>query len=266
MVRGSGNILGLALLLIVQSRGGKCQTARTKFLEHGPASKRTMSKDFLDPKSETPSPPKRWQFRLWHLFALTTYAAVVLGIATWQGPPTLMVTLGLGLALLSHLKAFEPLQRGRAQFALIGVAWVTYLVSFCTPCTTGTFTVFGWQAAWMYLGAPVAALFEKDSSFDTLAWPWVVSVDLSNLLQAVLPLHLWRLRLGRGRVLATLSCLAMVAPWVTLIVATDLFVAYYLWCISFMLLVIAVPVSRGTLIGMTGLAALHFAIFKLFGP
>ena len=212
---------------------------------------------------EIPSPPKRWQFRLWHLFALTTYVAVVLGIATWQGPPTLMVTLGLGLALLSHLKAFEPFQRGRTPLVLVGLAWVTFLVSLCTPCATGLTTILGWEAAWFYYWAPVSEMFDKDQTLQPVAWPWVVSVDLSNLLQALLPLYLWRLRQGRGRVLATLNCLAMVAPWITLIFAPQLLVGYYLWCISFMLLVIAVPVSRGTLIGMIGLAVLHFAIFKL---
>ena len=97
----------------------------------------TESTEIQRATAENAPPPQRWQFRLWHMFALTTYVAVILGIATWQGPPTLMVTLGLGVAILSHLGAFERLQQGRTQLILVGVAWVTYLVSLCTPCTTG---------------------------------------------------------------------------------------------------------------------------------
>ena len=212
------------------------------------------------------APLNRWQFRLWHLFALMTYVAVVLGIASWQGPQTLMVTLGLGLALFSHLGAFERLQKGRTQLIVVGVAWVTYLISLCTPCGTGTFTVFGWQAAWTYLAGPFAEPFLTEAFFHPRlqAWPWLLSVDLANVLQAALPLLLWRLSRGRGHVLAMVSCLAMVGPWTTLVMATWLYVAYYIWCVSFMLLVIAVPVNRLTLLGMIGLAVLQVTIFKIW--
>jgi len=206
-----------------------------------------------------------WQFGIRHLLGLMTYVAVMLGIATWQGPQTLMVTTGLGLALLSHLGAFQRLQTGRTQLVVVGLAWVFYLVSLCTPCTTGPFTVYGWQAAWIYFYGPVEALLKKDTGFEIFAWPWIVTIDMSNVLQLTLPLLIWRLSRKRGQVLMVLSCLAMVGPWTTLVMANDLYFAYYVWCASFMLLVNAVPVNRLTLIGMAGLAVVHIVIFRVFG-
>lgn len=210
-------------------------------------------------------PMGRWQFGIRHLLGLMTYVAAILGIATWQGPETLMVTLGLGLALLSHLGAFERLQQGRTQLVLVGIAWVIYIVSLCTPCTTGPFSIFGFQAAWIYLAGPVEAILKEDTTFEPFGWPWVVGVNTSNVLQAVLPLLMWRLSRKRGQVFSTISCLAMVAPWTTLVMATDLYVAYYIWCVSFMLLVIAVPLNRGTLIGMAFLAIVYVVIFRVYG-
>jgi hypothetical protein len=206
-----------------------------------------------------------WQFGIRHLLGLMTYVAVMLGITTWQGPQTLMVTTGLGLALLSHLGAFQRLQSGRTQLMVVGLAWVVYLVSLCTPCTTGPFTVYGWQAAWIYFYGPVEALLKKDTGFEIFAWPWIVTIDMSNLLQVVLPLLIWRLSRERGQVLSVLSCLAMVGPWTTLVMASDLYVAYYIWCASFMLLAIALPVNRRTLMGMAGIAVVHIVIFRVFG-
>ncbi|MBC7852532.1 MAG: hypothetical protein IAF94_03765 [Pirellulaceae bacterium] len=220
----------------------------------------------VEPKPEPipAAPGGKWQFGIRHLLGLMTYCGIVLGIATWQGPPTLVVTLGLGVALLSHLGALERLQKGRTQLILAGLAWITYLVSLCTPCTTGPFTVFGWLAAWIYFWEPIASMFKSDSRIELPVWPWLVSINLANALQLILPLHIWRLSRGRGEVLTTLSCLAMVGPWTTLIFATDLYVAYYIWCVSFMLLAIALPIGRLTLVGMAGLAILHITIFRIF--
>ena len=229
-----------------------------------PCGQSKMSKVDPPPNGKNASPPARWQFRLWHLFAVMTYVAVLLGVATWLGPQTLVVSLGLGLALLSHLKAFARLQNGRTQLILAGIAWVAYLVALCIPCVIGFLTVFGWQAAWTYLWGPLAAVFTRRVSIQGFTWPWLWSVNLANILQLALPLLIWRLSRGRGEVLSVLICLAMVGPWTTLIMAPDLFVGYYIWCLSFMLLVIAVPVSRATLLGMTGLAILHILIFKMF--
>lgn len=208
---------------------------------------------------------RHWQFGIRHLLGLMTYVAVMLGIATWQGPHTLMATCGLGLALLSHLGALERLQSGRTQLVLVSLAWVTFLVSLCSPCLTGSFQIYGWQAGWIYLMAPVQAIFSTDTNIQPVDWPWIISINVANVLQTLLPLLIWRLGRGRGQVLATLSCLAMVGPWTTLVMATDLYVAYYIWCASFMLLVIAVPVNRSTLIGMTCLAVLLVGIFRVFG-
>jgi hypothetical protein len=224
-----------------------------------------MPTETLPPTQKNASPPPPWQFRLWHLFALMTYVAVMLGVATWQGPETLMVTTGLGIALLSHLGAFQELQQGRRQAALVGLAWILYLVSLCTPCER-EYDVFGWQAAMIYLSIPVEVIYKADASkIAPHGLPWLVCIDLSNVLQAILPLHIWRLSRGRGQMLALLSCLAMVGPWTTLALAPGLFVGYYVWCASFMVLVIALPVNRATLICMASLAILLIAIFRVVG-
>jgi|GEM_PF-5065421 hypothetical protein len=208
------------------------------------------------------SAPGRWQFRLWHLFALMTYVAVILGIATWLGPPTLMVSCGLGLALLSHSQAFEKFQKGNVQQFLIGLAWVTYLVSLGIPCGVGLSTfVYGWEAAWVYIWGPFSEGLKGDTA-SPVGWLWVICIDISNLLQAILPLHFWRLRTGRGQWLATASCLVMVGPWTTLVMEPHLLAGYYLWCVSFMLIVIAVPVRRWTLFCMLGLSIALIVFFR----
>ncbi|MGI8979204.1 MAG: hypothetical protein ACR2FY_08260 [Pirellulaceae bacterium] len=217
----------------------------------------------VDPKPE-PIPAAaggKLQFGIRHLLGLMTYVGVVLGIATWQGPQTLVATLGLGLAWLSHWGAFQRLQAGRTQLILIGLAWVTYLVSLFVPC----YGVLGLQAAYVYISLPVESILSTDGArIAPYAVPWVISIDLSNVFQLLLPLHFWRLSVGRGQVLSMISCLAMVGPWVTLVLEPGLEVGYYLWCASFMLLLIAVRVNRATLIGMVVLAVLLIAIFRFY--
>lgn len=91
-----------------------------------------------------------WQFRLWHLFAMTTYVAVVMAAVMWWGTQTLPITVGAGLMWLNYSGVFTRLQTGRIQAALLLAAWIAFIVSMFLPCET-QWGAPGWMGAWMYL-------------------------------------------------------------------------------------------------------------------
>ncbi len=210
-----------------------------------------MSGNSDEPQSqrEIATVPARWQFRLWHLFALTTYVAVVTGIATWLGPQSLMLTFAWGVALVNFSGGMACLQTRKVQSWMLGAAWLTFLVSLLLPCTTGSFTVFGCQAAWVFLTVLFESLGDPDSDrFGNIVW--TIAIDVANVLQAVLPLIIWRLRTALGKCLAAVLCATSTSVFFTLIFEPYLFVAYYFWCASFLLVLAAVPIGRKTLTAM----------------
>src|SRR5689334_11027900 len=85
---------------------------------------------------EAPDGKRRWQFRLWHLFALMTYTALVVAVATRWGIETLPVSIGVGITWLNFFGGLWFLQRGKLQLATLLIAWVLFLVSLFLPTHT----------------------------------------------------------------------------------------------------------------------------------
>jgi hypothetical protein len=85
------------------------------------------------------TPPNRWQFRLWHLFAVTTYVAVVIAVARKWGIETLPVTIGVSISWLNYNGVFSFLQRGKLQLATLFMAWgLFWAPSFCQRIPDGS--------------------------------------------------------------------------------------------------------------------------------
>ena len=216
-----------------------------------------MASEQTTSNATTASPAIPWQFRLWHLFALTTYVAVVMAVMMWLGARTLPITVGVGLMWLNYSGVFAWLQTGRIQAALLLTAWISFIVSMFLPCTT-QLDAPGWVGAWVYLVMIPGGMIELEFQ---LALIVVLTVDLANLLQALLPLHVWRLSKGKGHWLRRTSCVSMVGVWA--IADNSAASGYCVWCASFLLALVALPLKLKTLLAMAALLLLELGIVLL---
>ena len=201
-----------------------------------------------------------WQFSLLHLFELTTLSAAVAALAVTCGPGTLMTSAGISLAWLNMRGAFENVQSGRRQAAILGLAWVTFLVSLALPSITVFGPVLGFSAAWFSIAGPIESLLRYGQL--PLGVIVYLAIDLANVLMLLLPLLIWWQSRGRGQWHGAMLCIAMVAPWC---VAWDvsgtsgLLIGYYIWCVSFGIALVAIRIRRQVLVAMLvmtiGLAA-----------
>jgi hypothetical protein len=194
-----------------------------------------------------------WQFRLSDLFALTTLAAVAAGVAAACGPGTLLLSAGVVLAFVNWRGALAPLQHGRRQVIVLGLAWCTFLISLALPSIQVFGPVAGWGAAWFAIAAPVEAI--RKNGFTEPALLWHFGIDLANAWMALLPLLMWRLRHGHGEWFSAGLCIAMIFPW-SVGWNTPMLVGYYVWCCAFYLALCALPLRWQTLATMVLLAVL----------
>jgi len=202
-----------------------------------------------------------WQFGLKHLFGLTTLAAIAAAIFSAVGAGTLVLSLGLILAWLNYCGLFASLQTGRKQLVLLGTAWATFLLSLLLPSVKVFGPVNGASAAWIVLLAPYEALRRAP----TEAWSafLYVVIDMANALMLALPVLIGLLRRNRGHATSATLCSAMVGAWaVGWGEGREMLVGYYVWCLSMMLALVAVPLRIQTLAMMFFLGALcAFVIF-----
>lgn len=203
--------------------------------------------------------PLRWQFGLKDLFGLTTYCAAASALVVWFGPGTLMTSLGFLIAILNVRGTFARWQEGRTQWVLLAAAWVMFIVSLFLPCLSSV-DIRGWQAAGLYLITPLERLW-SDSAPEVVGvfWFWLVAMDLSNLLLACLPFYLWRLSRERGQWYAAVLCLAMTAVW-SLNWGIGFYVGYFVWCASFHLVLVAIPLRWKTFLAMSAYVVLLAAL------
>jgi len=194
-----------------------------------------------------------WQFRLSQLFGLTTLSAIAAAVAAARGPGTLFLSIGVMLAWLNWRGALEPLQSGQWQMILLGLAWNLFLLSLALPSMVIFSPVDGWEAAWLAFILPLNAIRRGDIFH--LHLPWCVGNAVSNILMALVPLVMWRIRHGRGQWLTAALCLAMVFPW-SVGWDTPMLPGYYVWCGGFYLALCALPIRAGTFAAMVALAAL----------
>jgi hypothetical protein len=221
-----------------------------------------MPTETLPPTQKSASPPPPWQFRLWHLFALMTYVAVVVAVARKWGIETLPMTIGLGIAWLNYSGALWFLQRGKLQLAVLFIAWGLFLGSLFLPTHT-QWAPEGWLAAWWVLYLPVEVV--KQQSWEEIPkfLCWVPVIDAANLSQLLLPLTAIRLQMNRGKYLVAVDCVSMVAVW--MFADQTAASGYILWCISFLLALTAMPLNRTTLLLMHLNLAGQFAFQWMVG-
>jgi len=202
----------------------------------------------VPPGSEVPPARHGWQFQLRHLFGLTTIAAICAALIAAYGPGTLVTAAGLLLAWLNQTGAFEPLQNGRRQTVLIWLACATFLVSLALPSIRVFGPVLGFWAAWFVLVGPANALMEG-RDIDPRGLVLFLMIDVANILIAILPVVLRLLPPRYSHRLSLALCIAMVAPWC--IGWTDrMLVGYYIWCGSFFVALIAIPIGTRMLMTM----------------
>jgi hypothetical protein len=206
-----------------------------------------MSHESLLLTAEIASPPNRWQFRLWHLFAVTTYVGIVIAVARRWGIETLPATIGLGIAWLNYRGALWFLQRGKLQLVVLCIAWGMFLGSLFLPTHT-YWEPEGWRAAWMVLYLPVDLAWRQEWLELIEFLCWAPLIDAANLSQLLLPVTAIRLQMKRGKYLAAVNCVSMVAVWA--LAGPTAASGYILWSISFLLGLTAMPLNRATLLSM----------------
>lgn len=222
----------------------------------------SADQDALAHQRETASP---WQFRLWQLFAAMSYVAGCAAFARYRGWGTLMTTLGLGVAVLNVAGCFAPLQSGRSQRLLLWLAWCAFLVSLCLPSVLVFNTVYGWQAAWVVLVGPWDRILRGE--FDPRAIIWIAD-SLGNLLLALIPFLVWRLLRSGGKWYAAVLIAVMPAPWLTVWGGDDprgLYAGFYVWCASFYIALLALPLRRRTLAAMWLITLLMILLIEAYG-
>jgi hypothetical protein len=200
--------------------------------------------------------PPRWQFGLAHLFGLTTLSAIAAALVAAFGLGTLPISIGVSLAGINFAGLLRPVQSGRRQAALLWLAWAAFLLSLALPSLHVFGPVAGWDALWFVLVMPFDAAREADLLHVPLLW--FLMLDVANLLAILLPVLVWRLRRGRGQWYAAALCVAMISPW-SVSWDTVMLPGYYVWCVSFLLALAALPIERKTLAAMIVSLLIHAA-------
>ncbi|HZL91799.1 MAG TPA: hypothetical protein VFB96_25740 [Pirellulaceae bacterium] len=199
----------------------------------------------------------RGQFGLAHLFGLTTIAAGAAALVAWFGPGTLLTSGCVLVAWLNLCGLFNRLHSGTRQATMLWCAWAIFLISFALPSIAVLGPVLGWGAAWVVLMAPVDML-RGVRGFD-FSFLWCLWMDAANLLGVLLPVLVWRVGRGQGQWLGSAFCLAMVSTG-TVLWDNAMLVGYYVWCASFLMALVALPVKTKTFLAMLAAVALWAAV------
>ncbi|MCA9202131.1 MAG: hypothetical protein KDA59_03765 [Planctomycetales bacterium] len=208
----------------------------------------------------------RWQFGLADLFLLTTGIAAATSLAIWKSIGTLPLSLG-AITILFKLARRGPFADGiGAQRKWVTAAWLLFAVSLLLPVGKGCNNkmIYGWQASSMAAGAEVdmirkAATAEDDSEFWTdpaqtvMGVLFFTSINLGNLAMLLLPLWYW-IGKRRGYVEPPAWCAGVIVLSATsaAIFGWDngtMLVGYYVWCLSFLVLLVSLKI-RWWMVGM----------------
>jgi len=196
---------------------------------------------------------RAWQFQLWHLFGLTTIAAVAAALVARYGAGTLLTSVGLLVAWLNACGAFEHVQTGHRRPTLVWLAWSTFLASLTLPSIRVFGPVLGFWAAWYAIFLPVEVIRRHEELKPGLIL--FAAINMANLLILVLPILLWPLPRKYMHPLLPVLCIVMVAPW-CFSWKEPMLVGYYVWCASFIIALIAIPIRTWILIAMVAAAVL----------
>ena len=197
---------------------------------------------------------RRWQFRLRHVFSLTTFAAIAAALVRIRGLGTLVVSAGLVLVWLNWLGAFDRFHQGRPRMIVLSLAWLTFLISLALPSIEVFGPINGGMAAWLAITLPWYAIMEGKPPLHAMFV--YMGIDVANVLMLLLPLLMWRLSRGRGQALSAALCIAMVAPWcVSGGDVGGVLIGYYVWTASFGMAALGLRISTRLLVLMAVEAA-----------
>ena len=164
------------------------------------------------------------------------------------------------LAWCNFRGAFESLQSGRRQTAVLALAWATFLISLALPSITVFGPVLGISAAWFSIAGPIESMFQYGQPAFGVGVIIYLVIDVANLLMLLLPLLVWRLHRGRGRHFGAALCIVMPASWCVAWDPVNLLLGYYVWCVSFGIALLAIRIRMPVLIAMLGVATTLAAI------
>jgi hypothetical protein len=199
-----------------------------------------------------------WQFRLTHLFVLTTISAVAAALASAYGPGTLVLSLGILVAWLNLCGAFQSLQRGHQKAVTLWLAWTMFLISLGLPSIKVSGPVYGLWAAWFAYALPAESLLKLEPFRPALIVYFFI--NLANVLMLLMPLIIWRQSRERGQWLGVALCVAMPSVWCVAWSPKGLLVGYFVWCASYYVALLAIPVRLSLFVAMLGVAAVLSSI------
>jgi len=194
-----------------------------------------------------------WQFRVRHLFVLTTISAIASALAAAYGPGTLLLSFGMLTAWLNLCGAFQSLQYARRQTVMLWLAWITFLVSLGLPSVKVAGPVYGLWAAWCAYALPAESILKHEPV--RLALIAYFAINVANVLMLLVPVLIWRKSHGWGQWLRVALCVVMPSVWCIAWNFNGLLVGYFVWCASFWLALVALPVRPGVFGAMLGVSA-----------
>ncbi|HET6881481.1 MAG TPA: hypothetical protein VFI31_15065, partial [Pirellulales bacterium] len=169
------------------------------------------------------------QFSLKAIFAATTWAGAIAGLAVSHLAGWTTVAVGFSLAALNCTGRLAAWQTKRGQPRLFALGWMLLAASLLLPAVKGcnNESVKGWEAA-MVCGS---IAFDPPGSAEWPAVVWYDVLTFGNLPLVLSPLFLWRLRRGKGQLYGTLLAMSCAAMWSVAIRDADkVLVGYYVWC------------------------------------
>jgi hypothetical protein len=187
--------------------------------------------------------PTRPQFSLRAVFGATTWSASVAGLAASHLAGWTMFAIGFSVACCNCAGWLAPCQKGPPQSRVFRLAWLCLFASLLLPAVQGCGTTvhYGWEAGMVCCEVPLMPFLGEDI-VDWFGYALYCLLALANLLLALSPLFLWRLRLGKGHWFGAMFVAAASAMWcLSVSDANNLLVGYYAWCSAGLIVLCAFP-------------------------
>jgi hypothetical protein len=213
-----------------QARGINRKQHASLFLgKRGGSSLRTPTNQVRSFTECRAGPGGRPQFGLKAIFGFTTWTAAIAGLAVSRFGGWTMFAVGLSLTLLNCSGRLAGCQRPPGQTRCFQAAWLLLMVSLFLPAMKGcnNTSIRGWEAAttcFEIVLDPPPEISRQSSGYAVYCL-----CAAANLLLALSPLFLWRLRRGKGAWYGLLLVVTVPAMW-CMGNSNGLLIGYYLWC------------------------------------
>ncbi|MBW3596666.1 MAG: hypothetical protein KY475_05260 [Planctomycetes bacterium] len=209
--------------------------------------------------------PARWQFSLKSAFLATAVAAGVACLVGYRGFGSLVLSAGLIAAWLNVRGRLDRLQTRKVRPKLFYAGWMLLGASLFLPAMKGCNNqpVYGWQTAYLCAVTEAEIVHElvQDSELDAErpleqvgSFAWITAINAANLLLVLSPLLLWRLQRGQGQFLGAALAIAAVSPWALAMRDPHMFIGCYVWCASFIVLLLSCRIQTRTFCVMLAIA------------